>query len=83
MIRIRPARLALSSRVTPSQLQRAQMRDRISDACSPIPRCEYETVEPIQGRGQGADLARGAEYEQLYGLARVRIVAGEQRAHVA
>jgi hypothetical protein len=47
------------------------------------PRCEYETVEAIQGRGQGADLARGAEYEQLYGVACVRIVAREQRAHVA
>src|SRR5262249_31396401 len=46
-------------------------------------RCEYEAVEAIQGGGQGADLARGAKYEQLYSLARVRIVAGEQRGAVA
>src|SRR5260221_10912477 len=42
------------------------------------------TLSVIRGREpQGANLARGAEYEELYGFTRVRIIVGEQRTHVA
>jgi len=45
-------------------------------------RREYETVEAAQGGCQRTNLARGTEYKQLHGFARVRIVAGEQGAHI-
>src|SRR5215204_4660821 len=46
-------------------------------------RGEHEAVQAAQGSYERADLARGAEYEQVQRFMRVRISAGEQRAHVA
>src|SRR6516165_7863504 len=50
----------------------------LADACR-----EHEAVEAAQGSHERTNLARGAEYEEVYGFTCVRIAAAEQRAHVA